>query len=126
MFDRSGHERTSPPRENALCIVFNGYRLGVWGDRLITIAGVGDIPPAFAFGAPLFLAEAEAGRLDRAAAAALAAEHVELLVRAGDLNWTRRSRFCSACGSADVRQGGHVRAAHRAKRRSIRAPIRQS
>jgi NAD+ diphosphatase len=113
MFDRSAHERSSPPRDNAICIVVHGDRFGVDGDRLITIAGEGAIYLGRLDGAPLFLTEAEAeSMLDfRAAAAALSADHVELLSYAqGMLNWTRRTRFCAACGSAlDVRQGGHVR-----------------
>jgi len=113
MFDRAAHERSTPPRENALCIVVHGDRFGIDGDRLITIAGEGHIYLGRLDGAPLFLMEAEAETmLDfRAAAAALSAEHVELLSYAqGILNWTRRTRFCSACGCAlDVRQGGHVR-----------------
>jgi NAD+ diphosphatase len=113
MFDRSAHERSSPPRDNALSLVVDGDRFGIDGDRLITIPGEGNIYLGRLDGTPLFLAEAQTETmLDfRAAAGLLSAEHVELLSYAqGILNWTRRTRFCSTCGNAlDVRQGGHVR-----------------
>lgn len=113
MFDRVAHERSSPPRDNALSIVVDGDRFGVEGDCLVTIAGEGPIFLGRLNGSPLYLAEAKAETmLDfRAAAATLCAEHVLLLSYAkGMLEWTRRTRFCSTCGNAlDVRQGGHVR-----------------
>ena len=113
MFDRAGHERSSPPRENARSVVVDGDRFGVEGDRLLTVDGEGDIYLGRLDGAPLFLTEAPGETmLDfRAAAGTLNPEHVGLLSYAkGILEWTRRTRFCSACGSAlDVRQGGHVR-----------------
>ena len=114
MFDRAAHERSSPPRENALSLVVDGDRFGIDGDRLAVVAGEGEIYLGRLDGVPLFLAEARTETmLDfRAAAGLLAAEHVELLSYAqGILNWTRRTRFCSTCGHAlDVRQSGHVRA----------------
>ena len=114
MFDRAAHERSSPPRDNALCLVVQGDRFGVDGDRLVTIAGEGSIYLGRMDNVPLFLSEGQAGTmLDfRAAAGQLAPEHVELLSYAqGILNWTRRTRFCSTCGATlEVRQGGHVRA----------------
>lgn len=113
MFDRAAHERASPPRENALALLVQGDRFAVDGDRLATTLRDGDIYLGRLDGAPLFLAEGEAETmLDfRAAAGQLSAEHVELLSYAqGILNWTRRARFCSVCGSAlEVKQGGHVR-----------------
>ncbi len=114
MFDRAAHERSSPPRENALVLVVDGDRFGIDGDRLAVVAGEGEVYLGRLDGAPLFLAEAQTETmLDfRAAAGLLSPEHVELLSYAqGILNWTRRTRFCSTCGNAlDVRQGGHVRA----------------
>ena len=113
MFDRSAHERAAPPRENARSIVVEGDRFGVDGDSLVTIAGEGSIFLGRLNDAPLYLTEGKAETmLDfRAAAATLCAEHVLLLSYAkGMLEWTRRARFCSACGNAlEVRQGGHVR-----------------
>lgn len=113
MFDRAAHERSSPPRENARSLVVDGERFGVDGDRLLTIDGAGDLYLGRLDGVPLFLAEGQAETmLDfRAASAALDAQHVGLLAYAkGMLEWTRRTRFCSACGNAlEVRQGGHVR-----------------
>lgn len=113
MFDRAAHERSAPPRDNARSLVVDGDRFGVEDDRLVTVEGAGEIYLGRLDDAPLFLSEARAETmLDfRAAAAALNAEHVGLLSYAkGILEWTRRTRFCSACGSAlDVRQGGHVR-----------------
>ncbi|HEX6101133.1 MAG TPA: NAD(+) diphosphatase [Thermoanaerobaculia bacterium] len=113
MFDRTAHERSSPPRENARSLVVDGDRFGIDGDRLATAEREGDIYLGRLDGAPLFLAEGQTDTmLDfRAAAGQLVPEHVELLSYAqGILNWTRRTRFCSACGSAlDVKQGGHVR-----------------
>ncbi|MGZ5433343.1 MAG: NAD(+) diphosphatase [Thermoanaerobaculia bacterium] len=114
MFDRAAHERTSPPRENALALVVDGDRFGIDGDRLAVVGGEGEIYLGRLDGAPLFLSEAQTETmLDfRAAAGLLTAEHVELLSYAqGILNWTRRTRFCSTCGNAlNVQQGGHVRA----------------
>jgi NAD+ diphosphatase len=113
MFDRAAHERSSPPRENALSLVVDGDRFGIDGDRLATVRREGDIYLGRLDGAPLYLAEGSAEKmLDfRAAAGVLSPEHVELLSYAqGMLNWTRRTRFCPGCGSAlEVRQGGHVR-----------------
>jgi NAD+ diphosphatase len=113
MFDRAAHERSSPPRENALSLVVDGDRFGIEGERLATVERDGDIYLGRLDGAPLFLGEGQTDTmLDfRAAAGVLESEHVELLSYAqGLLNWTRRSRFCPACGSAlEARQGGHVR-----------------
>ena len=112
-FDRAAHERISPLRENARSLLVDGDRFAIDGDRLATVARDGDLYLGRLDGAPLFLAEGQADTmLDfRAAAGQLSAEHVELLSYAlGMLNWTRRTRFCSVCGSAlDVKQGGHVR-----------------
>ena len=114
MFDRAGHERASPPRENAIALIVDGDRFGIAGDRLATIAGEGHLYLGRLDGAPLFLAEGTSETmLDfRAAAGVLSREHVDLLSYAqGMLNWSRRTRFCSGCGDAlEVRQGGHVRA----------------
>ncbi len=113
MFDRAAHERSSPPRNNARSIVVDEDRFGVEGERLLTVDGIGDIYLGRLDDAPLYLVEGQSdAMLDfRAAAATLDAEHVALLAYAkGILEWTRRTRFCSTCGSAvDVRQGGHVR-----------------
>ncbi len=113
MFDRAAHERSSPPRENARSLVVDGDRFGVEGDRLITVDGHGDLYLGRLDDAPLYLSDGQSETmLDfRAAAAALHPDHVGLLAYAkGMLEWTRRTRFCSACGNAlDVRQGGHVR-----------------
>lgn len=113
MFDRAAHERSSPPRENARSLIVDGDRFGVDGERLATLEREGEIYLGRLDGAPLFLGEGQTeSMLDfRAAAGVLAPDHVELLSYAqGILNWTRRSRFCPACGSAlEVRQGGHVR-----------------
>lgn len=113
MFDRAAHERSSPPRENARSLVVDGDRFGVDGERLATVERDGDIYLGRLDGAPLFLGEGRAETmLDfRAAAGQLSPDHVELLSYAqGMLNWTRRTRFCSVCGSAlEVKQGGHVR-----------------
>ncbi|HET8772767.1 MAG TPA: NAD(+) diphosphatase [Thermoanaerobaculia bacterium] len=113
MFDRAAHERSSPPRESALSLVVDGDRFAIDGDRLATVEREGEIYLGRLDGAPLFLGEGQTETmLDfRAAAGVLAPEHVELLSYAqGILNWTRRSRFCPACGSPlEVRQGGHVR-----------------
>jgi NAD+ diphosphatase len=113
MFDRAGHERSSPPLDHARSLVVDGDRFGVDGDRLLTVDGPGTIYLGRLDDTPLFLKEAPADTmLDfRAAASALNPEHVNLLSYAkGMLEWTRRTRFCPGCGSAlDVRQGGHVR-----------------
>ena len=107
-FDRAAHERISPLRENARSLLVDGDRFAIDGDRLATVARDGDLYLGRLDGAPLFLAEGHADTmLDfRTAAGQLSAEHVELLSYAlGMLNWTRRTRFCSVCGSAlDVKQ----------------------
>ncbi|HEX8410190.1 MAG TPA: NAD(+) diphosphatase [Thermoanaerobaculia bacterium] len=104
MFDRSAHERSSPPVENALTLT------GVEDAQFVITPGAGEIFLGRRDGTPIFV-NAETTFDFRAAAAVFGAEDVALLSYAqGILEWTRRTRFCPASGHAlEVRQGGHVR-----------------
>jgi NAD+ diphosphatase len=118
MFDRHSGQRSFDARENALALVVDGDHYGIDGTRLATVPLEGE--PAIFLGrrdgVPLYLIETplrvETMLEFRGAAAALAADDVALLSYAqGMLQWTRRARFCSTCGTAlEVRMGGHMRA----------------
>lgn len=125
MFDRLGAERAASHelRSGAFRLVVNGDRFAVEGTRLHLLPLSEDIPSVFLGrrdGVALFLCEHEdampegptLAMLDfRAAAAVLEPEDAALLSYAqGMLQWTRRTRFCGACGTAlEARFGGHVR-----------------
>lgn len=104
MFDRSAHERSSAPVEEAHTLT------GIEDAHFVTAPGAGEIYLGRRDGMPLYV-NGDTTFDFRSAAGALAANDVSLLAYAqGMVEWTRRTRFCPASGHAlEVRQGGHVR-----------------
>ena len=104
MLDRRANERSSPPTGNAVTLT------GIEDARFTTSPGAGEIFLGCLDTVPVYV---NAGTLFdfRAAAATLSPDDVALLSCAqGMLNWTARTRFCSACAApVEARQGGHVR-----------------
>ncbi|HKR64927.1 MAG TPA: NAD(+) diphosphatase [Thermoanaerobaculia bacterium] len=119
-FDRCSGERAKPLAEllaepNARAIVTDGTRFAIDNTRLARIEVTEcDVFLGREDAAPLFLARGETEHmLDfRAAAALLPPDDVALLSYAlGMLNWSARTRFCGACGSAlESRGAGYSRA----------------
>jgi NAD+ diphosphatase len=119
-FDRCSAERVLPLAEllaepGAQAIATDGTRFAVAGSRLTRVPAA-DAPLFLGRedGRPLFLTIGETpDMLDfRAAAGALEPDEVALLSYAlGMSNWSARTRFCSACGTAlEARSAGYSRA----------------
>jgi NAD+ diphosphatase len=117
--DRCNAERrTAAITADARMLVTDGKRFAIDGDRLARVPAIAADNPIFLGredGTPLFVApssEIAETMLDfRGGAAVLPPEEVALLAYAHHLlQWSSRTRFCTACGTTlDVRNGGHVR-----------------
>ena len=118
-FDRCSGERNSSLADlsgeaGAEAIVCDGTRFGIDGARLARVpARESTLFLGRNGGAPLFLEHGESpSMLDfRGAAAILPPDEMALLSYAqGMLNWAKRTKFCSACGTAlEPRQAGYSR-----------------